>query len=362
VRAQWLVGDRTNLATDREFGRAAPAGFLQSPVGMLPVGSSRYTEFQPDDIIDGRYRVLRTLADGGMGTVFLAEHMLIKRRVAIKRLHSELAGDRSMVHRFLQEASAAGSLGHPHIVESTDMGFTREGVPYIVFEYLEGCLLAEEIHRVGTLPVRRALRIARQIASALEAAHNAQIAHLDLKSDNIFLIDRGGALDHAKLLDFGISRFMAADREDTQPGILLGTPEFMAPEQVIMPDRIDCRADIWALGVLLYEMLAGRCPFVHDQPRRVFDDILNRPPPPIDRALPIALEAMLFDGLLVKSREQRVQTMAEVAAMLDALIVSLRPGAPEPESFPTIDAALADVIARPWPVDSWSDDAPDVWP
>jgi len=128
---------------------------------VVPWDSSRSKEFQPGDVVDGRYRVLRTLADGGMGTVFLAEHLLIKRRVAIKLLHAELASDSGMVHRFLNEASAAGTLGHPHIVESTDMGFTREQVPYIVFEYLEGCLLTEEIRRIGKLPVRRALRIAR---------------------------------------------------------------------------------------------------------------------------------------------------------------------------------------------------------
>ncbi|HET9620940.1 MAG TPA: serine/threonine-protein kinase [Kofleriaceae bacterium] len=333
-----------------------------TPSDMLSSGSSRLTEFQPGDIIDGRYRIARKLADGGMGTVFLAEHMLIKRRVAIKRLHAELAADRGMVNRFLNEASAAGTLGHPHIVESTDMGFTREGIPYIVFEYLEGCLLTEEIARLGTLPVRRALRIARQIASALEAAHNAQIAHLDLKSDNVFLIDRGDALDHTKLLDFGISRFMAADCEDTNPGILMGTPEFMAPEQVVMPDRVDGRADIYALGVLLYEMLAGRCPFVHQDPRVVLHQILEAPPPPIDPPVPLALECLLFDGLLVKSREQRVQTMAEVSTMIDALLVALRPGAPESAANTVDVSALAsDVIARPWPVDSWSDDV-EVWP
>src|SRR5689334_13177166 len=119
-------------------------------------------ELRPGDLVDGRYRIIQRLADGGMGTVFLATHMLIRRRVAIKVLHAELAPDRWMVQRFLNEAAAAGTLGHPHIVESTDMGFTREGVPYIVFEYLEGCLLTEEIRRIGTLPVRHALVIARQ--------------------------------------------------------------------------------------------------------------------------------------------------------------------------------------------------------
>jgi len=291
---------------------------------MLPVAIqrdvSRAKQFQPGDVVDGRYRILRKLADGGMGSVFLAEHMLIKRRVAIKLLHAELAADRSMVNRFLQEASAAGTLGHPNIVESTDMGFTREHVPYIVFEYLEGCLLTQEIQRLGSLPVRRTLLIARQIASALEAAHNADIAHLDLKSDNIFLTNRGGAADHAKLLDFGISRFMEFAAEATQPGLLMGTPEFMAPEQVTRPEMVDCRADIYAFGVLLYEMLVGHCPFASDDPRRLLYQVVYEAPPPLDRPVPPALERLLFDGLLVKSRKDRLQSMAEVIAILDTLI------------------------------------------
>jgi eukaryotic-like serine/threonine-protein kinase len=218
---------------------------------MISSVSSTPAEFQPDDIVEGRYQIIRKLADGGMGTVFLAEHVLIKRRVALKLLHAELAADSTMVKRFMNEAAAAGTLGHPHIVESTDMGFTRDGVPYIVFEYLDGCLLTEEIYRLGGLPTRRALQLASQIASALEAAHHAQIAHLDLKTDNVFLIKRGDSLDHVKVLDFGISRFMAADADKTHRGILMGTPEYMAPEQVTAPDLVDERADIYALGVVL---------------------------------------------------------------------------------------------------------------
>src|SRR5436190_1750753 len=129
------------------------------------------------DVIEGRYRILKILGEGGMGTVFLVEHTLIKRRLALKLLHPELATDASVVERFMNEARAAGTLGHPNIVESTDMGFTPEGVPYIVFEYLEGSLLTDEIYRVKGMPVRRAVRIARQIASALSAAHTAGIVH-----------------------------------------------------------------------------------------------------------------------------------------------------------------------------------------
>jgi eukaryotic-like serine/threonine-protein kinase len=340
---------------------------------MIPVSSSRLAEFQPGDVVDGRYRILRKLADGGMGTVFLAEHMLIKRRVAIKQLHAELAHDRAMVDRFLKEAAAAGTLGHPHIVESTDMGFTRDGTPFIVFEYLEGCLLIEEITRLGRLPIRRALHIAAQLASALEAAHGAQIAHLDLKSDNVFLTDRGEQLDHVKLLDFGISRFMAADHENTQPNIVVGTPEFMAPEQVTMPDLVDGRADIYALGVLLYEMLSGRCPHESQDPRVLLHRIVHEAPPPLGRDIPPALAHLLFGRMLVKSRDERIQRMREVKDALDeiagALTVGGEPRTAVPEALAGFDelgvpnlpatgfGAAPEAFAEPaWIEGRWFDD------
>ena len=152
------------------------------------------------EVVEGRYKIIKPIADGGMGTVFLAEHWLIKRKVAIKILHAELAQDATMIRRFMNEALAAGTLGHPNIVESTDMGFTKGDVPYIVFEYLEGTPLADEILRVKEMPLGRAVKIAHQIASALDAAHDANIIHRDLKSDNIFLTDRGGVHDHVKVL------------------------------------------------------------------------------------------------------------------------------------------------------------------
>jgi serine/threonine protein kinase len=286
--------------------------------------------------------------------VFLAEHVLIHRRVAIKLLHAELAADRWAVRRFLNEGAAAGTLGHPHIVESTDMGFTREGIPYIVFEYLEGCLLTEEINRIGRLPVRRALAIARQIASALEAAHHAQIAHLDVKSDNVLLTHRGDALDHAKLIDFGISRFMASDDDELPSGILMGTPEFMAPEQVTDPENADSRADLYGLGVLLYEMLTGRCPFESEDLRCVLHRVVNDPPPRLDVPVPDALERLLLDGLLAKSPAARPQTMGEVMAVLDALIAAATPRVPQAlESFD-------EPRAQPtWAVTSFLPETPD---
>src|SRR6187402_492877 len=154
-------------------------------VSTMGTSATRDAVVKTGDVVEGRYRIIKTLGEGGMGTVFLAEHTLIKRRVAIKILHPELATDAEVIERFMNEARAAGTLGHPNIVESTDMGFTHGHVPYIIFEYLEGTLLTDEIYRVGGLPVRRAVWIATQIASALDAAHRANIVHRDLKSDNV---------------------------------------------------------------------------------------------------------------------------------------------------------------------------------
>jgi len=252
--------------------------------------------------------------------VFLAEHALIKRRVAIKILHPELATDANVIERFMNEARAAGTLGHPNIVESTDMGFTHNHVPYIVFEYLEGTLLTDEIYRLGGLPVRRAARIATQIASALHAAHNAGIVHRDLKSDNVFLTDKDDALDHVKVLDFGISRFMTAD--DKQKGLVMGTPEFMAPEQITDPDNVDKRADIYALGVILYEMLSARRPFSNeDDPRQLLHRIVHEAPPPLMRPeVPHGLAETILGKMLAKNPAERYQSMNDVEAALESFI------------------------------------------
>ena len=263
-----------------------------------------------------------------MGSVFLAEHVLIKRRVAIKVLRPEFSEDADVIERFMNEARAAGTLGHPNIVESTDMGFTREGVPYIVFEYLEGTLLTDEIYRVGGMPVRRAVRIARQIASALNAAHRAGVIHRDLKTDNVFLTDKEEASDHVKVLDFGISRFMESD--DDRSGarsLVMGTPQFMAPEQITEPEKVDKRADIYALGVILYEMITARRPFVSDDPDALINDILNTAPPPLGVPdLPPGLQEMLFTKLLSKDRANRYSTMRDVEGALEAFAGVIRDG------------------------------------
>jgi serine/threonine protein kinase len=283
------------------------------------------------DVLDGRYRIVRPIARGGMATVFLAEHTLIKRRLVIKLLHAELAHDRSTIERFMTESLAAGTLGHPNIVQATDMGLAN-GRPYIVFDYLEGCVLAEEIYRVGGLPLRRALDIALQIASALDAAHGAEIVHLDLNSGNVMLTHPCDAFEHVNVLDFGIARFVSVDANGTQPLVALGTPEFMAPEQVYAPGWIDPRTDVYALGACLYEMLAARSPFRSDSERDVFHQILHEEPPPIDREIPVELRAAIFDRMLAKEPAQRFGTMHDALEALHAIWRALpeEPAALEP--------------------------------
>jgi len=305
------------------------------------------------EVVEGRYKIIRPLADGGMGTVFLAEHWLIKRKVAMKILHAELVDDPTMVRRFMNEALAAGTLGHPNIVESTDMGFTKADVPYIVFEYLEGTVLADEIMRLGQMPVDRVTTIGFQIASALEAAHAAGIIHRDLKTDNIFLTTRQGQPDHVKVLDFGISRFLAASDKTAMGGNLLGTPEFMAPEQILTPDTIDSRVDIYALGIVLYEMLTGSVPFALsrrggdfpsvDEAHALLERIVNEKVPPIRRAdVPTGLVEMIEEKLLAKNPKRRYQTKNAVQAALEAFGRVL----PQPLTIAATTAAAIDMISE----------------
>jgi serine/threonine-protein kinase len=331
------------------------------------MGEAQDAPLKEGDTVEGRYRIIRRLDEGGMSSVYLAEHLLIKRRVAIKVLRPELAVDADIIERFMNEARAAGTLGHPNIVESTDMGFTRDGIPYIVFEYLEGSLLTDEIYRVKGMPVRRAVRIARQIASALSAAHTAGIVHRDLKTDNVFLTDKAEASDHVKVLDFGISRFQEADddRSGTR-SMVMGTPQFMAPEQITDPGNVDKRADVYALGVILYEMLTARRPFSNeDDPQQLMTRIIDEAPPPLMLStVPHALSTIILEKMLAKDPADRFQTMADVASALEQFL-TLGDGTPvprrrtQPVAVVTGDIPMPKAAREtPWPVDTLDGTAP----
>jgi TonB family protein len=273
-----------------------------------------------EQVLDGRYRIVRRIATGGMATVYLAEHVLIGRPVAIKVLHQQYAEDTECVQRFLAEGRTAGTLGHPHIVESTDMGYAAGGAPYLVLELLDGRTLHDVIQAHGRLPIERAVTIALQIASAVAAAHARGIIHRDLKSENIFLIAGAADDDHAKVLDFGISKFTER-RGSTRKDKVLGTPWFMPPEQVEDPSAVDVRCDVYAMGAILYEMLAGETPFSDAAFPQVLVKILSEDPVPVERLRgEVSPElAAIVRGAMRKALPDRTASMDELGRSLAAL-------------------------------------------
>jgi eukaryotic-like serine/threonine-protein kinase len=270
----------------------------------------------------GNYQIKSKLGEGGMGIVFYAEHPLIGRRVAIKVIHPNYARNPEAVSRFFTEAQAVNRIGHPNIVDITDFGQTPEEDSYFVMEYLQGEALAARLRR-GRMSLYDALYIGAQIADALAASHSVGILHRDLKPDNVFLVQRGGGGDHnfVKVLDFGLAKLTGGDEKvmhKTRTGSVMGTPYYMAPEQCLGKADIDARADIYALGVMLFEMCVGRVPFGGDGYGEVIVKHMTEAPPlarQIDPTCPDWLEGLIA-RCLVKERTQRIQTMAELRDIL----------------------------------------------
>jgi serine/threonine-protein kinase len=222
-------------------------------------------QFPPGEMLDDKYRIDQLLSVGGMGAVYVGTHTLLRKRVAIKVLRTELAGSTAMIERFQREAVAASAIGHENIVSVTDMGTTAGGVAFLVMELLEGRSLAQAIRTDGPLPVGAACDVASEILSGVSAAHGAGIVHRDLKPENVFLSRRASGKGEAvKILDFGISsigRGATPEPRLTVTGIVMGTPSYMAPEQARGDKDITALADIYSIGVILYEMLCKQLPY-----------------------------------------------------------------------------------------------------
>ncbi|MFO0680179.1 MAG: serine/threonine-protein kinase [Polyangiaceae bacterium] len=215
--------------------------------------------FAVGQVIHGKYRLLRLLGDGGMGTVFEGHHEMLGTKVAIKVLHPELTRRPGLVERFLQEARVSAQIRSPHVVQVTDIDRTPDGTAYIVMELLEGETLSSVLDRQKKLPVPLACEYTRQILEALEAAHALGIVHRDLKPENVFVTFALGR-PVLKLIDFGIAKFRRSEpgaKNMTVAGVMMGTAEYMAPEQAYSADQADARSDVYAVGVMLYEMIAG---------------------------------------------------------------------------------------------------------
>ena len=277
-----------------------------------------------------KYLVRAVLGEGGMGTVFEAQHVALGRAVAVKVLHPKQMRKKESVRRFHQEARAAGAIGHPNICEVYDLGTLDDGRPYLVMERLVGETLADRIKLEGGIPFEDVTDILIQVLSGLVVAHAKGIVHRDIKPENVFLTERVGCPPLAKLLDFGVSKMISPigplrDGEDdtdlTRTGMVMGTPYYMSPEQARGERNLDARVDMYACGVLCYEMVTGRRPFLANNYNSLLLQIISTSPPPPSQFrgnLPPMLGGVIAKAMAHK-REDRYQNAAEFQRDLQLL-------------------------------------------
>jgi serine/threonine-protein kinase len=282
-----------------------------------------------------RYRIDALIGEGGMGRVYSAEHVLMRKRLAIKVLHRELTTMTEVVARFEREAMAAANIEHPNVAAATDFGKLPDGAVFLVLEYVQGKSLRDEI-AAGPIAAERALHITRQIAAGLGSAHALDIVHRDLKPENVMLVEKGGDPDFVKVLDFGIAKVPIGEVPGakntpehtpiTKAGMVFGTPEYMAPEQAL-GQTVDGRADLYALGVILYEMLSGSRPFSSQSQVGILGQQLSKLPPPISQRapgiiVPPSVEHVAMK-LLAREASERYQSAAEVVDVANRLLAPI---------------------------------------
>src|ERR1043165_9021453 len=277
-------------------------------------------------VLDGKYEVVAPLGAGGMGAVYLARRVLIGDEVAVKVLHTKFIGNETLVELFRREARAAAQLHHPNVVTIHDYGEARgpEGFAYIVMEFVRGESLRDLLRREGRLPAARAVSLMRGVCAGVGAAHRRGIVHRDLKPDNVIVVpaDEDNPSEHVKVVDFGIAKLrdMAADATLTHAGAVVGTPNYMSPEQC-KGERLDARADVYSLGAMLYEMLAGSPPFNAPSISGVIIKHVTEPPPPVPRDLrvPAALQEAIARSLS-KDPAARQRDASEFARDIQAAL------------------------------------------
>lgn len=295
------------------------------------------------EIIEGKYRIVRIIGEGGMGAVYEGENTRIRRRVAIKVLHQGVAENQEAVQRFEREAQAAGRIGNDHILEVIDMGTLPSGDHFMVMEFLDGEPFAERIRRCGRMRPEEVAPLLIQALEGLRAAHDAGIIHRDLKPDNIFVLrEKAGQKDFVKLIDFGISKFSqlggGSEMKMTRTGTVMGTPYYMSPEQASGSREADHRSDLYAIGVILYEAVTGRVPFDAGTFNQLLFQIVLSDPAPAQQVVP-ELDpgfANLIAKAMARDVDHRFQTAEELSQALSTWLQSgtavsvLPPGANAP--------------------------------
>lgn len=305
----------------------------------------------------GNYRMVRLLGEGGFGEVYLVENPLIHRRAAVKVLHTELAKNAELVRRFLNEARAASAIQHPNIIDVLDAGATPDGAPYILMEFLAGESLQTRLADRGRLPLPQVLEVATQGGSALTAAHAANIVHRDLKPENLFLVpdSRAPGGERVKVLDFGIAKITHGSSSGgtvkTRTGIIMGSPAYMSPEQCRDSADVDLRSDVYSFATIVYEMLAGRTPYLAATGTEMLVMHLTATPPPF-RELAVEVPAQVEAAIMRALARPRDARFDSIASFVEALRGSVGSGTivlsqPEPaKALPQTLAATAVRVER----------------
>jgi serine/threonine-protein kinase len=331
------VSRRLLLIPEGEDGAALPLSDTPSRPGVAEADEL------VGQLVDARYRIESVLGIGSMGIVYVARHLAVGKRVALKVLRQQFVEDAEVTQRFASEATAATAIGNAHIVDTLDFGKLQNGSAYQVMEFLEGQMLSEALRRGRSMPLERILSIARQVAVGLEAAHEAGIVHRDLKPDNVFLVEREQDRDFVKILDFGIAKFGVGQNDLTHAGAIFGTPNYMAPEQAL-GKATSPATDIYALGVILYEMASGDVPFRGESPIAVLTRHATELPEPLAKrvkGLPLRFQN-LVQRCLEKEPADRFPSMRALIDELDAVAA----GVPVPPTLLTPAAPSVEPVER----------------
>ncbi|MBV8760110.1 MAG: serine/threonine protein kinase [Deltaproteobacteria bacterium] len=274
-------------------------------------------------VIDGRYEIQQRVGEGGMGVVYKARQMSIDRIIALKMLNQQMQGDQTWVQRFYNEAKACSRLQHPNTIRMFDFGQTQEGRLFMTMEFLDGQSLRDVLQR-GPIAPNRVIKILIQCCASLAEAHSIGIIHRDIKPDNVFLLNMAGSPDFVKLLDFSVAKLLEGDRMKTQAGVVFGTPQYMSPEQGRgLP--LDARSDLYALGVLAFEMLTGNVPYNDDNPMTVIQMHLHGAVPPMPDTIPYPVQSVVRRAM-EKDPARRYQSAGEMMQHCQQVFAELNAG------------------------------------